>query len=54
MIKPGWTLTADDVAALPLDELALAVLRDAFENQEWNSYNWLELARQEQRTARTL
>jgi len=42
-----WTLTADEVLGLPIDELALAVLRDAIANNEWNSRNWLLTARQQ-------
>ncbi len=36
----SWTLTGEQVLALPLDELALEVLSDAAENREWNSRNW--------------
>ncbi|MET7295333.1 TIGR02391 family protein [Streptomyces griseoloalbus] len=36
-----WTLEADEIVALPLDELALLVLRDAHANGEWNWGNWL-------------
>jgi hypothetical protein len=37
----AWTLEADEVVALPLDELALTVLRDAYDNEELNWGNWL-------------
>jgi uncharacterized protein (TIGR02391 family) len=37
----AWTLEADEVVALPLDELALMVLRDAYDSEEWNWGNWL-------------
>lgn len=39
-----WTLEAGEVVALPLDDLALRVLRDARDNDEWNSHNWILLA----------
>lgn len=42
----AWTLEADEVVALPLDDLALRVLRDARDNDEWNWRNWLLLAQQ--------
>lgn len=42
----AWTLEADDVVALPLDDLALRVLRDARDNDEWNWRSWLLLAQQ--------
>lgn len=41
-----WTLEADEVLALPLDELALRVLADFRDNAEWNWRNWLLSARQ--------
>ena len=41
-----WTLQADEVVALPLDDLALRVLLDAKTNSEWNWRTWL-LAAQE-------
>jgi hypothetical protein len=40
MTQP-WQLTADEVLALPLDELALRVLKDAHDKDEWNWRNWL-------------
>jgi len=40
------SLTADEVVAMPLDALALRVLRDVDETNEWNSYNWLQFAKQ--------
>ena len=36
-----WTLSADEALALPLDELALSILRDAHSHKEWNYRNWL-------------
>lgn len=42
----NWTLEADEVLALPVDELAVRVLRDVIANSEWNSHNWLLLAQQ--------
>jgi uncharacterized protein (TIGR02391 family) len=44
-VARDWTLEADEVVALPLDELALLVLRDAHENEEWNWGNWLNSAK---------
>lgn len=41
-----WTLEADEVKALPLDDLALRVLKDARDNNEWNWRNWLNSAHQ--------
>ncbi|MGR3875614.1 TIGR02391 family protein [Streptomyces graminifolii] len=41
MPAADWTLEADDVVALPLDDLALRVLRDALQSNEWNYRNWL-------------
>ena len=41
----AWELEADEVVVLPIDELALAVLRDVIENGDWSSYNWMQLAR---------
>ncbi|MFG2954326.1 TIGR02391 family protein [Streptomyces sp. NPDC048291] len=46
MPTADWTLTADDVVALPIDDLALRVLRDARQNNEWNYRNWLLSAKQ--------
>lgn len=42
----AWTLDASDVTALPVDDLALRVLRDARDNNEWNWRNWVLLAEQ--------
>lgn len=42
-----FTLTAEAVLSLPIDEVAMAVLRDAAANEEWNSYNWLLMASHE-------
>lgn len=36
-----WSLEADRVVALPLDELALLVLRDAKARRAWNWRSWL-------------
>jgi hypothetical protein len=38
-----WTLESDDVVALPIDDLALRVLLDARNNNEWNWRNWVLL-----------
>ncbi|WP_426593828.1 TIGR02391 family protein [Cellulomonas sp. McL0617] len=43
----NWTLEADEVVSLPLDELALRVLTDYRDNNEWNWRNWMLLAMQE-------
>ncbi|MEU1036563.1 TIGR02391 family protein [Streptomyces mirabilis] len=37
----NWTLEADEVLALPIDDLALRVLKDAHDTSEWNWRNWL-------------
>lgn len=44
MTLTDWTIEADDVLALPLDDLALRVLQDARDNREWNWQNWLKSA----------
>lgn len=44
MALTDWTIEADDVLALPLDDLALRVLQDARDNREWNWQNWLKSA----------
>lgn len=41
-----WVLTAGEIALLAVDDLALRVLVDVDENQEWNSRNWMVSARQ--------
>jgi uncharacterized protein (TIGR02391 family) len=48
MIQPmtDWTLDADEVVDLPIDDLALRVLLDARDNDEWNWRNWVLLAEQ--------
>jgi uncharacterized protein (TIGR02391 family) len=45
---PGrdFVLTDEQVRALPVDLLALEVLKDALANDEWNSRNWLLGAQQ--------
>jgi len=43
---PGWVLEADEVVALPLDELALQVLQDVVAANETNWQNWMGQARQ--------
>jgi len=40
-VRP-WTLTAQEVMGLPLDVLALAVLRDVRDNDEWHQHNWMQ------------
>lgn len=46
MPTSDWKLSADEVCALPIDDLALRVLRDARDNDEWNYRNWLLSAQQ--------
>lgn len=41
-----WTLDPDIIVALPVDDLALRVLVDARDNNEWNWRNWVLLAQQ--------
>lgn len=41
-----FSLTPDQVVALPIDELALAVLLDARDTDQWNWRNWMQHARQ--------
>jgi uncharacterized protein (TIGR02391 family) len=36
-----WNLEADDIVALPVDDLAMRILTDAKDNEEWNWRNWL-------------
>lgn len=45
MAPVNWTLEADEVLALPLDDLALRVLKDARDNGEWNWKNWILAAK---------
>lgn len=40
MAQP-WELTAEEILALPLDELALHVLKDACDKNTWHWKNWL-------------
>ena len=42
----GWELTAEEIVLLAVDDLAIRILVDVVENQEWNSRNWMVLARQ--------
>jgi uncharacterized protein (TIGR02391 family) len=35
----------DELAEMSVEDIALAILRDAHANKEWNSYNWMNLAR---------
>lgn len=46
MTHVAWTLEAQEVTDLPLDDLALRVLKDARDNDEWNWRNWLISAQQ--------
>lgn len=48
-----WTLEADEVLALPVDDLALRVLLDARQTNEWNWRNWMLLAQQGYGQSRT-
>jgi uncharacterized protein (TIGR02391 family) len=41
MDDTGLPIAADEVVALPLDELALLVLRDVKARSEWNWRNWM-------------
>jgi uncharacterized protein (TIGR02391 family) len=43
-MSQDFTLEPDDVASLPLDDLAMRVLVDARENGEWNWMNWMKMA----------
>jgi uncharacterized protein (TIGR02391 family) len=43
----AFRLTEQDILDLPIDELALEVLRDAIANQQRNSANWILLAANE-------
>jgi uncharacterized protein (TIGR02391 family) len=36
-----WTLSADEIVALPLDELAMRVLRHILETEAWSGHNWM-------------
>jgi len=45
-VTQDWTLDADEVVALPVDELALLVLRDVRSNDEWHWRNWMNAVRQ--------
>ena len=42
----AWNIDEDVVAALPVDDLALRVLANARDNQDWNWRNWMLLAQQ--------
>jgi uncharacterized protein (TIGR02391 family) len=42
----GWVLTAEEIVILAVDDLALRILVDVVDNREWNSRNWMVLARQ--------
>ena len=42
-----WTLNADEVVGMPLDELAMRVLVDFRAGNGWNWRNWLNAARQD-------
>lgn len=43
----GWTLSADEILALPLDEFALRLLADIDANEgNPNGYSWMNRARQ--------
>jgi len=43
----AWNLSADDVVALPIDDLALRVLRDTRDTNEWNWRNWVMATQQD-------
>lgn len=40
-MSQAFVLTEEEVLALPVDELALEILRDIAANREWNSGNWM-------------
>jgi uncharacterized protein (TIGR02391 family) len=40
------SLAADEVIQMPVDALALHILRDVDETNEWNSYNWMNARQQ--------
>jgi hypothetical protein len=40
------SLSADEVVQMPLDALALRILRDVDETDEWNSYIWMNTQQQ--------
>lgn len=42
----GFSLGADEVLHMPLDALALRILQDVDETDEWNSYNWMNARQQ--------
>ena len=44
-MKP-FDLDPEEVLSLPPDELAISILRDVVENDEWNEHNWLLKAAQ--------
>lgn len=46
MTYAGWQLEADEVLALPVDELALAILADVAATNEWSAYNWMIAAQE--------
>jgi len=41
---PRWTLTPEEVVALPLDELALRVLKSVRDTNQWHEHNWMNAA----------
>jgi uncharacterized protein (TIGR02391 family) len=43
----AWTLTPDDALSLPVDELALHVLSDFAQPDQWNIRNWVLQAQRE-------
>jgi hypothetical protein len=52
MVTP-FEITVEEILSLPVDELALAVLRDLVANPEWNSGNWMLAAGHHDGTAAT-
>ena len=48
----GFTLEADEIVSLPLDELAMHVLNDYVIMKEWNWRNWLLQAHQAYQNSR--
>ena len=47
-------LTADEIQSLPIDRLAILVLKHLFDTKEWNSCNFLNSGRNERISVPTL
>jgi uncharacterized protein (TIGR02391 family) len=46
MPQRSFEYDEDQVLAMSVEDVALAILRDAHDNREWNAYNWMGLAAQ--------